>query len=275
MNQQEFTIRSVAECKLFGKVWYYDTAPKAVVVLIHGFGEHCSRYTPYIQLFQQEKIAFISMDQIGHGHSEGKRGTIHSYKQLLDDVDLLIDKAEALFPDTPKYLYGHSMGGNIALNYLLQRSYPFKAAIISSPWLQLVNEPRYIKKAFINLFRYICPNLTIKSGLDTKYISSKEEEVQCYDHDTHNHGRISFRLLSAITEHGHWAMNNTHLLSVPTLLIHGSKDHITSHKASRTTAKKNPHMITYHEFDNMYHEIHNDKARSLLATKCIEWINMH
>jgi len=275
MLQQEFTIRSVAECNLYGKLWHYDTTPKAVVVLIHGFGEHCSRYTPYIKLFESEKVAFISMDLIGHGRSEGKRGVIKSYKQLLDDVDLLIDKAEALFPGLPKFLYGHSMGGNIAFNYLLQRNYPFKSAIISSPWLQLTNDIKFYKKIAVNLLKYICPNITVNGSLNSKYISSKSEEVIDYDHDPLNHGRISFRLLSAVSQHGRWAMNNTQLLNVPTLLMHGNRDQITSHMASKATAQELPHLIIYDEYDDMYHEIHNDKDRKRLATQCIKWINHH
>ncbi len=273
MNQQEFTLTSLTGKLLYGKVWQGSTSPKAVVVLVHGFGEHCSRYTPYIELFQQENIAFISMDHIGHGHSEGKRGVILSYKQLLDDLDLLINKAEVLFKDIPKFLYGHSMGGNIAFNYLLQRTSPFKAAIVSSPWLQLSNEPGRLKKAFINFFNHLCPNITVKSGLNSSYISSDKNEVISYNGDPLNHGRISFRLLNAVSKQGLWAMNNTHRLTVPTLIIHGNKDHITSHKASRLTAQKNQSMIKYHEFDNMFHEIHNDHARRELSQKCIEWIN--
>jgi len=274
MDQQDFTITSVTGCKLYGKVWQGNPSPNAVVILIHGFGEHCSRYTTYFELFKEESIAFVSMDQIGHGRSEGKRGVIQSYKQLLDDVDLLIDKTEALFPDTPKFLYGHSMGGNIAFNYLLQRSFPFKGAIISSPWLQLVNEPKKAKKVIINILKHLCPNLTVKSGLNTKYISTQDKEVINYNDDSHNHGRISFRLLSAISQHGLWVMNNTNQLKVPTLLLHGNKDHVTSHHASKKVAQKRPDLIKYIEFDGMYHEIHNDKARGALANACINWINL-
>ncbi|WP_430814738.1 lysophospholipase [Carboxylicivirga sp. RSCT41] len=272
MIRETFTISSVSGKKLFGQTWRTPATPKAVVVLVHGFGEHCSRYTTYIKLFEHENIAFISMDQIGHGQSEGKRGLIQSYQQLLDDVDKLIDKAESLYQGIPKFLYGHSMGGNIAFNYLLQRNYPFKGAIISSPWLRLSNELSAVSRLFVRLFSYLIPNVTTKSRMDSNHISSNRHEVQAYNIDELNHGRISFRLLNNIMKQGRWAMANSKLLKVPTLLLHGSKDQITSHLASRDVAAKTPESIQYIEFDGMYHEVHNDAQRELLAGKCIEWI---
>jgi alpha-beta hydrolase superfamily lysophospholipase len=273
MIRETFTITSVSGKNLFAQSWSASESPKAIIVLIHGFGEHCSRYSSYIGLFEQADIAFISMDQIGHGQSAGKRGVIQSFKQLLDDVDQLIDKAESLFPGIPKFLYGHSMGGNIALNYLLQRNFPFKGAIISSPWLKLSNELPAVTKLLVRLFSHIIPNITTKSGLNTNYISSKPHEVHAYNIDKLNHGRISFRLLNSIIKHGNWAINNMHLLKVPTLLLHGNKDRITSHLASRELAAKNPLTIQYQEFEGMYHEVHNDTEREQLATTCIDWVN--
>ncbi|MCG8582689.1 MAG: lysophospholipase, partial [Bacteroidales bacterium] len=215
MIRETFTIPSVSGKKLFGQTWRTTAPPKAVIVLVHGFGEHCSRYTTYIRLFANQNIAFISMDQIGHGKSEGKRGAIQSYQQLLDDIDKLIDKAESLYQGVPKFLYGHSMGGNIALNYLLQRHYPFKGAIISSPWLKLSNDLSAVSKLFVRLFSIIIPNVTTKSRMDTNHIRSNKQEVHAYNIDELNHGRISFRLLNNIIKQGLWAMDNTRLLKIP------------------------------------------------------------
>ncbi|MCT4646867.1 MAG: lysophospholipase [Carboxylicivirga sp.] len=275
MIREAFSISSVSGKKLFAQSWKSSDSPKAVIVLIHGFGEHCSRYTSYIKLFEQANIAFISMDQVGHGLSDGKRGVIQSYQQLLDDIGLLTDKTESLFPGIPKFIYGHSMGGNIALNHLLQRNFPYRGAIISSPWLKLSKDLSAPTKHLVRLFSHLIPNVTIKSGLNTNYISSKKDEVQAYNADELNHGRISFRLLNSVIRQGLWAMNNIHLLKLPTLLLHGSKDRITSHLASREIAANNPKLIQYFEFEGMYHEIHNDAKREQLTSRCIDWIKQN
>lgn len=273
MNQQDLNITSVSGAQLYAKLWKTKDKPKAVVVLVHGFGEHCSRYTSYFNLFDKENFAFVGMDHIGHGQSEGKRGVIKSYEQLLDDVAQLVNRAKELYPDTPVFLYGHSMGGNIALNFLLRRQCAFTGAIISSPWLKLSKEPNIISQILIRLFNCLLPNLTVNSGLDSNNISSDKQEVEQYKKDELNHGRISFRLLNAVTKQGKWAMNNTHLLKTPTLLVHGNKDHVTSHLASKHASSLNSKMIKYVEFEGIYHEIHNDDAREQLAHETSEWIN--
>ncbi|MCG8580197.1 MAG: lysophospholipase, partial [Bacteroidales bacterium] len=125
---------------------------------------------------------------------------------------------------------------------------------------------------FVRLFSVIIPNVTTKSRMDTNHISSNKQEVHAYNIDELNHGRISFRLLNSIIKQGQWAMNNTRLLKTPTLLLHGSKDQITSHLASREIATKTPDTIRYIEFEGMYHEVHNDAQRELMANKCIDWI---
>ena len=274
MKQNSFKLKSVTGKNLYGHIWLPATEVKAVIILIHGFGEHCLRYTSYINQFSDNGLAFISMDQLGHGQSEGKRGVIKSYQQLLDDIDQLINKAEEYFPQLPKFIYGHSMGGNIVFNHLLQRNFPFKGGIISSPWLKLVNDLNPLSKLLVCGLSCFIPNMTIKSGLESKYISTSKPEVDKYAHDELNHGRISFRLLNSIINQGKWAMRNTHHLKTPCLLVHGNKDYITSHIASKQTAQKGSHLITYHEYDGMYHEIHNDLKSTQLADDCIKWINI-
>ncbi|MBS2213644.1 lysophospholipase [Carboxylicivirga mesophila] len=273
MKEQTFQMTSAAGCQLFGRLWIPEDSPKAVIILIHGYGEHCSRYSSFITFFEKAGFAFIGMDHIGHGQSEGKRGTIKSYAQLLDDVGSLCEKAEGYWPGIPKIIYGHSMGGNIALNYLLKRPHSLIGGIISSPWLKLVNEPGYFSKLLIKLFACLIPNVTIKSGINARHISTQHHEVINYQNDRLNHERISFRLLNAIMRQGIWAMNAISQLHTPVLLTHGSKDPITSCEASLQLANANTHFIKFQEFNNVYHEVHNDAHREQLALLYTNWFN--
>ena len=51
---------------------------------------------------------------------EGKE-VILKVTQLLDEmISILLDSCRKTFPGIPVYLYGHSLGGGIVLNYLLQ-----------------------------------------------------------------------------------------------------------------------------------------------------------
>ena len=53
----------------------------------------------------------------GHGRSQGVRGACAPRKEVLKDIDALIEYAQAFYPGVPIVMYGHSMGGNITLDY--------------------------------------------------------------------------------------------------------------------------------------------------------------
>lgn len=272
MKSQEMWVDAGNNRKLYAKMWIPDEKPTAVITLVHGFGEHCSRYEPYFATFK-EPIAFLSFDLYGHGNSDGKRGTIISYDSLLNDVDLLINLTKEHFPNLPHYLYGHSMGGNIVLNFLLRRRPDITGAIVTSPWLKLTDEPSVILKKLVSALRWVLPNVTIKSGLDTNAISSQTDEVKKYREDPLNHGRISFRLFHEIVFWGNWAMENTSELVVPTLLMHGTADKITSPQASMRVFNSNPEKINFVPWEGKFHELHNENVRHEVAEAVTRWIH--
>jgi alpha-beta hydrolase superfamily lysophospholipase len=101
---------------LVGYEWKGDR-PKAVVCLVHGIGEHAGRYDRTGEVFKENEIAMVGMDLRGHGLSSGKRGHTSPRGRIFKDIDLLIEFMQGEYPDLPIFLYGHSMGGNIALEY--------------------------------------------------------------------------------------------------------------------------------------------------------------
>ncbi len=62
----------------------------------------------------------IGFDLRGHGKSGGPRGHF-SFEEGLDDIDLLISQAQQLYPGKPIFLYGHSLGGLLVLDYAMKR----------------------------------------------------------------------------------------------------------------------------------------------------------
>ena len=74
------------QLKIYGQVWQPlpGNEVKAVIALVHGMGEHSGRYRRFAEYLTGKGIAIISFDQRGHGKSQGKKGHITHYNQLLD-----------------------------------------------------------------------------------------------------------------------------------------------------------------------------------------------
>ena len=109
--------------------------------MVHGLGEHIQRYDHWAEMFKKEGIGFAGVDLPGHGRSDGRRGDIKSYKVLEEMIDILLKTTIRTFPGTPVFIYGHSLGGGIVLDYLIRKNPGIKGAIVTSPWLRLSFEP--------------------------------------------------------------------------------------------------------------------------------------
>ena len=74
---------------------------KAAVVIVHGLAEHSGRYDYVAEKFHQAGFSTYRFDHRGHGQSEGERGFYKDYNDMLEDVNVVVDKAIEENPDKP------------------------------------------------------------------------------------------------------------------------------------------------------------------------------
>ena len=121
MQHIEFTQQAPDGVQFYFQGWQPETPPKAVVCLVHGLGEHSGRYAHVAAALNDAGYALLGFDLRGHGKSGGPRGHTPSYETLMDDIGRLLAEAAQRYPGQPQFLYGHSLGGNLVLNYALRR----------------------------------------------------------------------------------------------------------------------------------------------------------
>lgn len=244
---------------------------KAVVVLVHGFGEHSGRYHENVTPALLEcGLAVFTYDNIGHGKSGGKRGHCPSYKALLDILEDVILKAQSLFPEKSVFLYGHSMGGNLVLNYVLRRKHNIKGAVATSPYLRLAFKPPKWKMTLGKFLLNIYPSLTMPSGLDASGISRIPEEVEKYKSDPLIHDEVSPMFSFPIMDAGQWAIENASKLTVDTLLLHGSDDPVIDYRGTEEF-HNNSNITEFKLFKGGYHELHYDLCSHEMLRSVQNW----
>ncbi|HUX57927.1 MAG TPA: lysophospholipase [Bacteroidales bacterium] len=245
---------------------------RAVVILIHGLGEHIQRYNSLSDCFIQEGIGFTGIDLPGHGRSEGRRGYIKNYNILREVIDIMLKSCKQTFPGIPIFIYGHSLGGGIVIDYLLHRNPKIKGAIVTSPWLRLSFEPSKIKLFIASVMKYLLPGLTQPSGLVVEYISHDKTVVEDYKNDPLVHGKISVSLCDGAFSSATYSLANASELKIHTLLLHGSNDLICSPEGSREFADKTD-MVEFKIWDGGYHELHNELFKDDVFVYILSWIN--
>ncbi len=257
---------------LVGRCWEPEGEPRAVVCLVHGLGEHCGRYDHVAAALNEAGYAVLACDKRGHGRSGGKRGVIPSYEALMADIDLLLAQAEQRFPGKPRFLYGHSLGGNEVLNYALRRKPDLAGVISTSPGLRTAFQPPALQLAAGRLMNRLWPAFTLPNGLELAAISRDPAVVAAYQADPLVHDRLSARLGVSLLETGEWAIANAGQFPLPLLLMHGTADRLTSHEASQAFASKAP-TCTLKLWDGLYHETHNEPEKQEVIGFVVDWLD--
>ena len=173
--------------------------------------------------------------------------------------------------DLPLVLYGHSLGGGIGLNYLVNTNNNMEAGIITSPWLKLGFDPPPFKLMLASALRRILPSLALSSGLDPDDLSSDKDIVRAYINDPLNHSRVSPGLFISAMRNAEALLNCNDRLRVPVLLMHGEKDRIASFNGSETFARNNS-MAKLKIWKEGYHELHNDVFADEVRKYLFNWL---
>ncbi|MFZ5596803.1 MAG: alpha/beta hydrolase [Bacillota bacterium] len=274
MKTSEFEWHTSDGLKIFAREWRPEQV-KAVVCLVHGFGEHCGRYNHLASHLETEGYAMLSHDLRGHGRSEGQRGHTTSYEALMEDIDHITGEASKRFPGLPVFLYGHSMGGNLVLNYALRRKPGLNGVIATGPWLKLTQHVPAVLVFIGKLIKKLSPASSRSSGLDARGLSHDPEVVRAYQSDPLVNGMISYGMLFSIVDSGLWALDHAKEFKLPLLIMHGGADPITLPQASMQFAENVRGDCTIKIWDGLYHEIHNEPEKNEIFRFTTDWLNSH
>ena len=257
-RQREHTLSAADGTRLHVADWIID-APAAAgegVVLMHGLGEHSGRYAHVARYFNDCGYSVRAYDHRGHGRSGGARGDVPDVDTLMQDANIAIDDfAQNL--SAPPLLLGHSMGGLFAACYATRALSPLGGLILSAPALSI--RLSGAQKLLLRVLGAIAPGYGIPNGLESRYLSHRQEVVDAYDDDPLVHAKISARLLRAMLDAIDFAHAHAPALGVQTLLLVAGDDHLVDAAGSAAYfGKLAPGAGTMHTYPGCYHELFNE-----------------
>jgi acylglycerol lipase len=247
--------------------------PKAVVCLVHGHGEHTSRYAHVAEAFGRQGFVLFGADLRGHGRSGGARGHTSSAEDFIQDIDELLGQARVRYPGLPIILYGHSIGGVQVLHYGLLRKPEVKGVIATSSALHTAVELQRIKVMLAKMLGSLMPNTVMATGLIPKDLSRDEKVVQAYINDPLVHDKISFGFGKAMLDMSTWALAHAGEFSLPLLLLHGKADMIAFPSSSIEFAAPLKEKCTLVLWDDAYHELHNEPEKEEVFKTMTLWMD--
>ena len=274
MQKENLNISAKDGLKLYGQHWIPDREPDLAICILHGFGGHSGHYEEFSSYMTGKGHAVFGMDMRGHGKSEGRRGYIKSGDLLMSDIGNLLVEARRTYLGLPIILFGHSMGGLLAANYILKyRSSELTGVVITSPLFRLAFKPEDSTILFSKIISWFYPGYTLSYHADPGQLSSSKLSAAAMLQDPLIHNRVSYRLYQYFNRSGPWAVSHASMNNLPTLVMHGEKDRITSWEASRDFCTNAGAGTTFKLWQGFRHELHNDERKSEVLDYINDWIS--
>jgi len=258
------------QAKIFFR-FYPVAGARHTVVILHGYGEHSGRYEKFPEKMRGLAAQFAVMDLRGMGKSDGTRGDIGSFEDYLRDLSEFVAHLREKHSISSKFiLFGHSLGGLLALDWAMKNPAPVKLLILSAPFLGFRFSRLVI--SVNRLLRLFAPQFIYKNLIRSRTLSHDPVEIAIHRKDPLILRQMSSRLISEIAE-SMSRIARQPVLSVPFsihLMIPG-KELVVDPEASRrfferVVCPRKERTIFEGFFHEPFHEQDQQRAFNVLKT---------
>lgn len=258
---------------LFARRWTPSEKPRAVVLLVHGYAEHSGRYDHVAGTFARQGAAVYAYDQRGHGRSDGRQAYVDHFEQYLADLTLFRQQIPEPHSDLPVFLFGHSMGGLIALLYVLNLRPSFQGLVLNAPALEINPDLAPLLRPIAQGVGRLFPTLpTVRSPRNA--ISRDPSVVEAAQNDPLNYtGRTPARTGAELLRAGSEARSRLDELNMPFLVLHGTSDPLaTPAWSERLHRRAGAEDKTLKLYRGLYHETFNEPERDQVLEDLGTWL---
>ncbi len=246
---------------------------KGTVVIIHGAGEYFGRYQWLAQKLNESGYNVIGGDLPGLGRSYGKKGHIDGFNDYYKIVDEWVK--EALQFHIPVFLFGHSMGGLIVIQYMDNyRNESIDGVIVTSPCLGLVRKVSPFLEGIVGIFDRFHPSFSLPSGILPEYVSKDPVIVHEYGTDPLIIKKVSVRWYLELKRAMESSMKDSSKYpQIPTLVMQAGKDKIVDQEKTRKWVEGLfISQLHYIEWPELYHELFNEPEKEKVYLKMVDWM---
>jgi acylglycerol lipase len=267
------TLAGVGGLQLFRRFWCPADPPTALVVLVHGAGEHSGRYEHVAERLVGDGYAVHALDQRGHGRSQGPRALIDRVDHAVTDLDALVSAAiqHESAASIPVLMVGHSMGAMIALRYALDHQHRLDGLAVSGALASI--EASAALRIVGRAISAVAPRLGLIT-IDASLISRDPAVVAAYRSDPLvHHGRLPARTAAEIADTVAAFPGRVHEITIPTLIMYGTEDRLCPPAGSEMLGERigaaDRRVIPY---EGLYHEIFNEPERDAVLSDLSGWL---
>lgn len=272
MDPEHITLTTADGLDLRGWHWPVEGS-RGDLIVVHGLGEHGRRYGHVARaLGPAVGLDVLAFDSRGHGLSPGRRGVVKSYHELVWDLHAAFDWIERRGLDRPRFVLGHSNGGQVALEAALLGGV-IDGLVLSNPMIRLAISPRPWQLAAGRILRRVAPGVTLKTNIRRDQLCREFDPAIDPRLDPLRHDRVCADLFFGMVEGGERLLDRARHLTIPVLMVLGGADTVTDPTASRTLFERLGSLDkTILEIPDGFHEPLNDIGRAETLGEIAQWL---
>jgi alpha-beta hydrolase superfamily lysophospholipase len=255
--------------ELYFQCWLPERKLKAVVVLIHGVGEHSGRYMNVVTPLVKD-----GYDHRGHGRSPGQRVHINNWSEYRGDLKAFLGMVAAQVSGCQIIVYGHSMGSLVVLDHLLQGPDRLSGAIISGAAIEPagVGTPFQVMLAWF--LTRVFPRFYVDLGINAISLSRDPAVQAAFRADPMITGRATVRWVTESLTTIERIKKNMHIIDIPLLVLHGKADSMNCAEGAvalyKAVPNPNKKILIY---PGVCHELHNGIGHQEVVTDICDWLD--
>jgi acylglycerol lipase len=275
MQHQEGTLTGARGSRIYYQFWLPEGQPKAVLLVVHGLGEHSGRYGNVVNYFVPRGYGVYALDHYGHGKSEGQREYVERFGDYTQTLKIFFDEVQGWQPGQRIFLIGHSLGGLISAVYLLDHQAGLSGAVLSGPAVK----PPSLSPALLvvgRLMSALLPKMGVLA-LDSSAVSRDPGVVRAYVSDPLVFtGKTTARLGAETIDAMQRVQAGAATITLPLLILQGSADRLVDpagaeqlYQAAGSADK------TLKVYPGLYHEIYNEPEHEQVLHDVELWLTVH
>jgi alpha-beta hydrolase superfamily lysophospholipase len=275
MKNEVYSWTTFDGLSIHAQMWKPEGPARAVISLVHGFGDHSGRYPSLVEALTSAGYAINAFDRRGEGKSAGPRVYTPSYEALLRDIDQHLANTRERFPRIPHVLYGHSFGGQQVLRYVMERKPALAAVVASSPGLASGIKQPGAKIMAGRLLAKIAPRFQIPLGSPLDSLSHDPAWLETTRTDPLFIKTLSAGIAIEFLKTSEWILSQASFPPLPLLIMQGTTDRHVDPKTNIEFAKRLKGDVTLKVWEGLGHELHNELSRAEVLAFVRGWLDAH
>jgi len=244
------------------------------LVIVHGYAEHKGRYRELVAALVAAGYQCHLLDLRGHGESGGERGHVGRFAEYRTDLERFLEEVQKLAAaPSPLLLLGHSLGGLIALDFVLHHPEVFDSLAVSSPYLSPAFAVPFLKRTLLPLIAKFVPTLAVRSGLNAAWLSHDRQVVRAYEADPLVFSTVTLGWFVAVRDAQQEVFARAGEIRLPVLVLLGGADPIADPGRGRALfarlGSEDRRLIAYPGF---FHEVFNELERGRVVADLLAWL---